>query len=74
MRCCTSPAPTHPLVFCHLAEFFVLELDAASRGPGFAANQVKQRGLTRTVGANDHAQLVAIDVQRQIVNCLESIE
>ncbi|MNT57021.1 hypothetical protein D3C72_1943650 [compost metagenome] len=61
-------------MLCHAGEFFVLELDAAARGAGLAADQIQQRGLARTVGADDHAQLVLVDVQREVVDGLEAVE
>jgi len=61
-------------VLGHAREFLVLELDAAGRGAGLAADQVQQRGLARAVGADDDAQLVPVDVQVQRVDGLEAVE
>ncbi len=47
----------------------LLELDAAVAGAGLAADQVEQGGLAGAVGADDHAQLVLVDIEVQACRC-----
>jgi hypothetical protein len=49
-------------------------MDGAVGGLGLAADEVEQGGLAGAVGADDHAQLVLVDVEVEAVDGLEAVE
>ncbi len=67
-------AGVHDLVLGHARELLLLEADRSARRLGAAADEIEQRGLAGAVRADDHAQLVAIDVEVQRVHRLEAVE
>jgi len=57
-----------------IRELLAAELDRAGRCFGLAADQVKHGGLAGAVRADDDANLVLLDVEGEIVHCLEAVE
>ncbi len=64
----------HDLVLLELGQLLAAELHRPRRGFGFAANQVEHRGLAGTVRADDDADLVLLDIEREIVHRFETVE
>ena len=69
-----ADAGLHDLVLLQLGQLLAAELDRAGRRLGLAADQIEHRGLAGAVGADDDADLVFLDIEREIVDRLEAVE
>src|SRR5216683_2745883 len=69
-----ADAATDDLVLLEPGDLLILELDRAAGNLGAAANQVEHSGLAGAVRADDHPQLVLVDVEIEIVDGLETVE
>ena len=58
----------------HLRDVDAIEENLAARDAGLAADDIAERGLAGAVGADDDAQLVAIDAERADVERFEAVE
>ncbi len=62
------------LVLLQLRQLRAAKRDRARRGLGLSADQVEHRGLAGAVGADDDADLVLLDIEREIVHRLEPVK
>ena len=67
-------ARLHDLVLLHLREVLVTKMDRTRRRLGLAADQIEHGGFAGTVGADDDADLVLLDIEGQVVDRLEAVE
>ena len=64
----------HDLMLLHLGELLAAEAYRARGGAGFTADQVEHRGFAGPVGADDHADLLGVEIEGQVVHRLEAVE
>ena len=69
-----ADAREHDLALAHPGQFLVAEDDRACGGLGLPADEVEHSGLARAVGADDHADLVLVDVEGEVVDGFEAVE
>ena len=69
-----ADAGADDLVLLHLGQLAALERDGAAGRLGPAADEVEHRGLAGAVGPDDDADLVAVEIEGEIVDRAEAVE
>src|SRR3954447_12938588 len=67
-------AGLHDLILPELGQLLAAKLDRAGGRFGLAADQVEHRGLAGAIGTDDDADLVLLDIEREVVHRLEAVE
>jgi hypothetical protein len=64
----------HDLMLAQRRQILVAEADRPTRRPGSAADQVEHRRLAGAVRADDHADLILVDIEGQRVDGLDPVK